>query len=622
MTLFVALTPGVPSAADRRLHYDGKASPPTLQALPFGEVKDDYTRFVLRPQGSVVDPKKPKPPVDPEKPELPAYSIQCVADGHFMRSRSVGEAIDGWKCVQDNKCRYRFHEVDLKVAGEAEGLVYYYIEAVGTNSYLYYTGGDGLQPNAERWSLFYLRVEPVPPHQHFVPTDHPCNIVSLGNGRRLHFDGRGSMTLDCPESRPRDVYTEWVIVERVKKQGSDGPWYTIQSQGRDKDNAQPFLKVMDSGVIGGTSEVDDASLFYFIESPRRPGYFHILEKGNEHPIHANHSSTVDMPYTLTQLDDNFLLFKIQYDFFDNWVGGLNGSLKLIDTTIPGSHDSSSYLSADGMGTLATIVGAITQSGDYLSQLRGGIRYFDVRPTVHGDKVWLRHGFVLGELFSEVLDKQIAPFLEAHPKELVFLDIQLHPIPKPGWPILGMILEVLEQCIIPQKKFATEHLDERGHFKPSVTWADLRKCERQVIVTWNVSREVARSVEMKLPPWLSNSAYLRWSPYDHFDQKTLPQIIDCLDCYVANWKVEYSNLMFVAQVIDTPGDGHGSKPPSPLEPPSVYEFFHGAELNRWVLDKLRDSYPNGSPKLNVILRDFVNNYPGLISAIILRNEMGE
>lgn len=180
----------------------------------------------------------------------------------------------------------------------------------------------------------------------------------------------------------------------------------------------------------------------------------------------------------------------------NWMSQLPDSQKLIQTFIPGTHDSSSYLSDDGMGPAADAAGAITQGGNYASQLANGIRYFDVRCVDDGGVIYLHHNMYNGEKFEDVLTNQIISFLNDNPSEIVFLDIDIKDNCEYG------VYQTITGALVQNMNWlATECVNPNGSFNTTVTWGDLRKNNRRIVVTWS---------SRMLTPQRDNQLFGNWS----------------------------------------------------------------------------------------------------------------
>lgn len=277
---------------------------------------------------------------------------------------------------------------------------------------------------------------------------------------------------------------------------------------------------------------------------------------------------------------------------DRWMANLNQDALLINTTIPASHDASTYYENIGQGD-----GAKTQSGDYIEQLNAGVRYFDIRVQWAFDVLVLHHNMILFESFESVLANQIAPWLAAHPTELVFLDIDFKD--PNGFTVMVDIpphipyvetqaveaLRLLEKYIYPHQ-FATAHLNPDKTFNPAVTWGQLRGSnqDKQYVVTFS---SMFDSVQRD---WLAKSDDIRYSNADHYADHNEKWILEQLQDKVDAWKAN-RNKLFIAQVIDTPAF-------SPHNHPNKLEYLHHREFNNWVMKQ-------GIGDINIVMRDFVN-----------------
>lgn len=104
------------------------------------------------------------------------------------------------------------------------------------------------------------------------------------------------------------------------------------------------------------------------------------------------------------------------------------------------------------------------------------------------------------------------------------------------------------------------------------------------------------------PWISYRENIRWSPYDDFDKHSLEEIIAYLTSYTQQWQ---RDKLFIAQVVDTPNF-------SPVQNPKILEALGAKQLNGWVYGQTSDS------NVNIIMRDFVNDYEDVIQYIIKLN----
>ncbi len=109
---------------------------------------------------------------------------------------------------------------------------------------------------------------------------------------------------------------------------------------------------------------------------------------------------------------------------DNYSTIQNRTLKQI--CLPGAHDAAMYV-AQNCTAYANSCNTVTQSLNMLSMLQAGIRYFDLRPTLHEQKMYCGHysfeivGFqgCDGDLLENIL-RDVATFIASDAKELIVL----------------------------------------------------------------------------------------------------------------------------------------------------------------------------------------------------------
>ncbi|MCB0842792.1 MAG: hypothetical protein KDE26_05930 [Bacteroidetes bacterium] len=258
---------------------------------------------------------------------------------------------------------------------------------------------------------------------------------------------------------------------------------------------------------------------------------------------------------------------------ENWMSHLNPHVRVLDSYIPASHDSSAYPTSDVPQMFQNEwVGAVTQLAGYTAQLNTGVRYFDMRVVPHGGKLVMHHSSYYYEPFANVLH-QINEFAKSHRGEFIFLDVDTDP------PYVQQVLQAIEENL-DISNFATAHINHDDTFNTSVTWGDFGG--KQLLVTFQSNGTVYR-------PWLLERDKFRSSPYDSFNKKSIPQIVDYLNVQVASWR---KDKMFIAQVINTPLA-------SPIKNPAEDDAEAEGIFNQWIMN-----HPKGS-NLNVIMRDFVN-----------------
>lgn len=113
----------------------------------------------------------------------------------------------------------------------------------------------------------------------------------------------------------------------------------------------------------------------------------------------------------------------------NWMSNLikenpGKTIRLIDISVPGSHDADMYVLQDC--ALANACNTQTQYLNMKDQLEAGLRMFDIRPIWYKGKYYTQHATdcnglgCKGDIMDNILT-QTKDFLDTHP-ELVFLEM--------------------------------------------------------------------------------------------------------------------------------------------------------------------------------------------------------
>lgn len=155
---------------------------------------------------------------------------------------------------------------------------------------------------------------------------------------------------------------------------------------------------------------------------------------------------------------------------ETWIGdslGIIGNLTLKNITLPGTHDSGTYYLGDAQmlgdeSLLWEIIfkfaqdtnqnvdviaryWAQSQDKDFYEQMRGGIRYFDLRCGWNATtKQWVTFHFLQGSPVRELL-QNITSFLLAFPKEIVVIEMSHfdgYPLPNDVTQLKNMVLDIL------------------------------------------------------------------------------------------------------------------------------------------------------------------------------------
>lgn len=99
-----------------------------------------------------------------------------------------------------------------------------------------------------------------------------------------------------------------------------------------------------------------------------------------------------------------------------WMAGLPGSTLLSRLSVPGTHDSGARVSGGDI--------ALTQSMDLATQLKSGIRAWDIRLGESSGRLVLYHGIARqGQDFQDDVLATADAFLRAHPTESVLMRVK-------------------------------------------------------------------------------------------------------------------------------------------------------------------------------------------------------
>ena len=105
---------------------------------------------------------------------------------------------------------------------------------------------------------------------------------------------------------------------------------------------------------------------------------------------------------------------------ENWMSKLDDGKHLTEINIPGSHDSGSFTLTDPVKS----VWAKTQDKDYLTQMKSGVRFFDIRGRASADNmISVHHGMVyLHHELGKFLD-DAKYYLSAYPNETIVMSMK-------------------------------------------------------------------------------------------------------------------------------------------------------------------------------------------------------
>ncbi|MBW3621846.1 MAG: phosphatidylinositol-specific phospholipase C domain-containing protein [Armatimonadetes bacterium] len=99
---------------------------------------------------------------------------------------------------------------------------------------------------------------------------------------------------------------------------------------------------------------------------------------------------------------------------EDWMSWLPDTIRLTELSIPGTHDSGSFYGGDAVQT---------QSLRLPTQLKAGIRAWDIRCRHIEDRFAIHHGSIYQKaMFGDVLE-QAAQFLRDHPRETILMRVK-------------------------------------------------------------------------------------------------------------------------------------------------------------------------------------------------------
>jgi 1-phosphatidylinositol phosphodiesterase len=108
--------------------------------------------------------------------------------------------------------------------------------------------------------------------------------------------------------------------------------------------------------------------------------------------------------------------KISCPFQYNWMSSIRDTIKLINLSIPGTHDSSTFAESDWQ------IGFKCQSLHISDQLAMGIRFLDIRVMIENDELYTCHTIRKYLKYKYVLSS-IQTFLRNNPSEFVFVSVK-------------------------------------------------------------------------------------------------------------------------------------------------------------------------------------------------------
>lgn len=117
-----------------------------------------------------------------------------------------------------------------------------------------------------------------------------------------------------------------------------------------------------------------------------------------------------------------LAAKAQVTDYENWMAQLDDDAFVCQLSIPGAHDacSSSFSSASALGALFS---GKVQTKSVEQMLPLGVRLFDLRPAVNGNKLTIYHGVLQTSSDFNTVMQQLCNYVTTHPTEFCVVVIR-------------------------------------------------------------------------------------------------------------------------------------------------------------------------------------------------------
>ncbi|XP_014215853.1 PI-PLC X domain-containing protein 3 [Copidosoma floridanum] len=275
------------------------------------------------------------------------------------------------------------------------------------------------------------------------------------------------------------------------------------------------------------------------------------------------------------------------------------SLPIVQLAIPGSHNTMTYTiernndvgpdESKMIRTLGRYFGVVTkpvifnwsvnQYESVKDQLDGGIRYLDLRVATkpNDDKVYFLHG-LYGSEIGEPL-REVANWLDAHPRELVILDFQ-HFYDFEEVRHRGLIDQL--RAIFHRKMCPVSHHQKLDH--TSLDWLASERYQALIVYRNPIAREY-RDL------WPSGLWPTPWP-----NTVSTSKLVDFLD---AGLRERSRDTGFVSQCLLTPSTAYVAR--------HICGSLHrdlSAQCRRAILPWLERCSP-GSGGLNIVITDFVS-----------------
>ena len=307
----------------------------------------------------------------------------------------------------------------------------------------------------------------------------------------------------------------------------------------------------------------------------------------------------------------------------NWMGQLiPNHARINDVVIPGSHDSATSdldhfrlpMIFQPSAAIKILINrfARTQGRNIGEQLKHGIRFLDLRITSQEHRGFvLHHGAAMGSKIDETM-KQIDEFTKAHPKEAVFVKIELD-----SWMTKeekdALCLQLTQQ--FSEKLFPSADTDMRMH-PGDITFGQMRQAKRNLMF---ILEDKGESGDYK-PPEAVRDFFWDWNKHissrwaNTADSETLWQ----RNTEFMN-ETKDESLMTVSQLQMTAAFNPIKKPLEALRGAWQGLKHLAKQSNKeavgWLLNRKKSNQP-----VNVVIMDFAGEKEGedLIKTTIAMN----
>ena len=157
-----------------------------------------------------------------------------------------------------------------------------------------------------------------------------------------------------------------------------------------------------------------------------------------------------------------LAAKAQVTDYQNWMAQLDDDAFVCQLSIPGAHDacSSSFSSASALGALFS---GKVQTKSVEQMLPLGVRLFDLRPAVNGNKLTIYHGVLQTSSDFNTVMQQLCNYVTTHPTEFCVVVIRHETDGDDNNANFGSMLQTS----------LTQFSDYLVNFRPNLTVAEAR-----------------------------------------------------------------------------------------------------------------------------------------------------